>query len=236
MDHASTLVTLGIPAVAAAVVTLFLAGVRRAAPERFTAVAAATAAWLVLGGVLASSGVLARFDARPPPLLLLMAATVSLALLVGCSSLGRALAERIPLWALVAVHAFRLPLELLMHRAAGEGVMPAQMSYGAGGYNFDILTGATAILVAWALRRGAPARLALVWNVLGLVLLTTIAALGAASTPVFHAFGSERANEWIAHFPFVYLPQILVAAALAGHIVVFRAIRMGAPPAMILSR
>ena len=40
---------------------------------------------------------------------------------------------------LVGVQAFRLPLELLMHRAGGLGIMPPELSYG--GYNYDIVTG-----------------------------------------------------------------------------------------------
>ena len=33
---------------------------------------------------------------------------------------------------------------------------------------------------------------------------------------------------WVAHFPFVWLPSVLVAAALAGHVLVFRRLRMEA--------
>ena len=222
MSHASALVTLGIPTIAALVIALFLAGVRRAAPERLARVGVATVAWVAVGGGLAAAGVLARFDLRPPPLMLLMAATVGLALVVGLSPLGRALAEHVPLWALVGFQAFRLPLELVMHRAASEGVMPVEMSYS--GYNFDIVSGASALVVAWALRRGASRRLALAWNVLGLALLLAIATIAIAATPVFQAFGPDSLNVFVTHFPFVYLPQVLVFAALAGHVVVFRAL------------
>ena len=52
----------------------------------------------------------------------------------------------LPLWVLVAVQGFRLPLELAMHEMYERGVMPVQMSYE--GSNYDILTGITALIVA----------------------------------------------------------------------------------------
>jgi len=35
----------------------------------------------------------------------------------------------------------------------------------------------------------------------------------------------EPSNTWVAFFPYVWLPSILVTAALLGHIVVFRKLR-----------
>ena len=45
-----------------------------------------------------------------------------------------------------------------------------------------------------------------------------------ASTPIFHAFGEAPAqlNTWIAYHPFAWLPGVLVATALAGHLVLWR--------------
>jgi hypothetical protein len=74
----------------------------------------------------------------------------------------------VPLAVLVGVQGFRLPLELLMHRAYAEGLMPVQMSYS--GRNFDIVTGTT----AWCSprrsgsRRSAARGLVLAWNVMGI--------------------------------------------------------------------
>src|SRR5690348_17101392 len=91
------------------------------------------ASFLVTFGI-AATGVLARFDARPPPFVILVVAILALGVALAFSSLGRALATGLPLVALVGFQGFRLPLELVMHRAADEGVMPAEMSFG--GYNF----------------------------------------------------------------------------------------------------
>jgi len=223
LPEASSLVTLGIPALAALVVALFLLAVRRAAPERLPVVAAITAAWLLVTGWPPRAGCLAPFNARPPPWGLVRVGAIRRAGAVSATRLGPALAEKTPLFALVAFHAFRLPLELIMHRAAGEHVMPSVMSYS--GRNFDILTGATALVVAAILWRRPSRALALLWNALGLALLVNVVAVAVAATPIFGAFGPEQSNTWIAHFPFVYLPAVLVAAALAGHLVIFRKLR-----------
>lgn len=180
-----------------------------------------TAAWLVLTAMLARSGVLARFDLRPPPFAIFVLALFALALGIAFSGTGTRLVRGLPLWALVGFQFFRLPLELLMHKAAEEGVMPAQMSYS--GYNFDIVTGSTAGALGLWLFFGRPPRwIVVLWNLLGSILLATIITIAIASTPVFRAFGDERLNVFVAYFPFVWLPAVLVAAALLGHLLVWR--------------
>lgn len=117
--------------------------------------------------------------------------------------------------------AFRLPLELVMHEAARAGVMPPQMSFS--GWNFDIVTGITACLLAPLIASGkAPRALIVTWNALGAILLTIIVSIAVASTPVFHAFGDGAMNTFIAYLPFVFLPAVMVACALVGHVLVAR--------------
>ncbi len=225
--NASLLVTLAIPALALIVLVAVGVAITSVTPpaqrRRHLAIYVAGAlAWVAFTFVLAGSGLLARFDARPPPLLLLLVPTIGLPLALACSPLGARL-RGAPLAWLIGFHAFRLPLELVMHQAAAEGTMPGQMSYS--GVNFDIVTGITAILVgglAWAGR--APRWLVLGWNALGTALLVAIVGIAVASLPVFHAFGDApaRVNTWIAFAPFQLLPAVMVAGALLGHAVLWR--------------
>ena len=180
-------------------------------------------AFMALIAALALSGVLARFDLRPPPLVLWLAATLASALAVGLSPLGRRFAEQLPWVALVGFQAFRLPLELLMHRAAGEGVMPSVMSFG--GYNFDILTGITAALLGLALLRGPVPRSVLVaWNVLGSTLLAVVVTIALLATPIIRAFGDDQLNLWVTRFPYCWM-AVMVSSALLGHVLVVRKLR-----------
>lgn len=219
---ASPVVALGIPAIALALAVAFVAGWARAGGRAGPAIAG-VASWLALTAALALSGVLARFDARPPPLLPFMVGVIGAALALGFSRAGERLARELPLAWLVGIQGFRLPLELVMHRAAAEGVMPVQMSFS--GWNFDIVTGVTALVVAAAIAGGrAPRALVVAWNALGLTLLAAIGAIAVASVPAIHAFGAapERLNTWVSYFPYVWLPAGPVAFALAGHVVVGR--------------
>ena len=124
--------------IAVAIVALCVRGGEPAGRVRRGLIAAAVlAAWMSAGWILATRGTLARFELRPPPLMLLILMSVAGAILLGRSAVGRRIALEVPLWALVGMQAFRLPLELAMHQAVREGVMPEQMSFT--GYNFDIV-------------------------------------------------------------------------------------------------
>jgi hypothetical protein len=233
MVNASPLLLWSFVALAVVVAGAFVAGVYRSSPAaqssraiRDTSLAAvATVAWLALMLALGASGRLS-FTSRPPTMLFVVAATVGLAIVIGTSRLGLRLATGLPLAALVGVQAFRFPLELLLHRAYSEGLMPVQMSYS--GLNFDILSGLSAIVVALALVR-KPNSLALVrvWNTAGIILLANIFTIALLSAPTpLRLFRSEPANVWIAHAPWVWLPSVFVLAAIVGHIVVYRRIRV----------
>jgi len=206
---------------------VYLGGRGRHEPHALTsqwtiATAIGMAVWMTTTWYVADSGLLADFARRPPPMLLMFVTVPALSVTLALSRFGSRFVEGLPMWILVLGQVFRFPLELLMHRAAREGVMPAQMSYS--GWNFDILTGVTALPVAWMLARGVPhARaLALAWNVMGSLLLANILAIAMVSTPLFAAFGADRLNTWVAYPPFVWLPTLLVVCALTGHLVIFR--------------
>jgi hypothetical protein len=183
------------------------------------------ALWLAVTAGAALSGVLGRFELRPPPFAMFVVVMVALASFFGFSRAGEVLST-LPLAWLVGLQSFRLPLELVMHQAAVEGVMPVQMSYT--GRNFDIVTGATAAILGLALVFvPVPRWVVAAWNALGIALLANVVAVALLSTPMIHAFGTDprQLNTFVAFFPFVWLPAALVSTALAGHIIVARALR-----------
>jgi hypothetical protein len=103
------------------------------------------------------------------------------------------------------------------------GIMPGQMSYS--GRNFDIITGITAVIVAALLVAGRGGRiLVAAWNVVGLGLLVNIIIVALVSTPMVALFGPDRLNIWITYPPFIWLPAVMVLAALTGHLIIFRAL------------
>ena len=171
----------------------------------------------------AASGILREWTRNPPPFGLLVVAIVGLAFALTYSRFGTRVSVVIPLWALVLVQAFRLPLELAMHGMYTRGIMPVHMTYT--GLNFDIVTGATAIPVAILAATGYAGRRAVAaWNILGLVLLINVVTVAILGTPRFRYFGDDHLNVWVTYPPFVWLPAVMVLSALAGHLLIFRAI------------
>jgi hypothetical protein len=196
----------------------------RAVPLGLVAVAASF--WMGATWMVASTGVLRQWDAVPPPLALMLVAILALGLGIAFSPFGSRIVTTVPLWVLVAVQAFRFPLELAMHAMYERGIMPEQMSYS--GYNFDIFTGVSALAVAWAVRTGQR-RLARAWNVVGLLLLANILTIALISTPLVRYFGEDKLNIWVTYPPFVWLPSVMVLAAWTGHLLVFRSLRATSP-------
>lgn len=182
-----------------------------------------TSLWLAATGAASASGVL-RAQTLPPPLALFMLASVLVAVTAAFSRLGTRLMEGLPIAALVGVQAFRLPLELVLHRWHTEGVIPVQMTYQ--GFNFDILTGISALIVCtWStFRRTPPSRaLVLAWNALGMLLLLNVMAIAVLSSPLpFRVFTSGVPVLLAFYFPYGWIVPFCVGGALFGHLVVFR--------------
>lgn len=173
--------------------------------------------WLLFWGLLADQNVLADFDAFPPRAPLVLATTLVGVLAIAGTKLARPLVD-LPCSLLIGFQAFRVIVEILIHRGVVEGVTPVQMSWE--GYNFDIVTGLTAIIVG-PLASRLPRWVLLAWNTMGLGLLATVVTVAVLSLPVpFQQFHPD--NVWIVFFPFVWLPSVLVAIALLGHLITYR--------------
>jgi hypothetical protein len=182
-------------------------------------------AWFAIVMVVSAAGVLRHWEWRPPAFPLLALTMAALGVALARSAVGNRLARGLPLAFLVGFQSFRFPLELLMHRAYTEGVMPVQMSYS--GRNFDIVTGITALVLAIAMLKWKVAKgIVWAWNVMGLLLLMNIVGIAIASLPLFQLFGPDRLNTFVSYPPYVLLPAIMVLAAWAGHLVIFRALLM----------
>src|SRR5688572_4555068 len=116
----SNLVRLGIPGIALGLLALLAVGTFQAERRLGSALPVARrrallsvgvlGAWMALTGAVAGTGVLGRFDVRPPPMMGVFLGTVLLAVAFALSRFGKRLALGLPLPALVAFQAFRLPL------------------------------------------------------------------------------------------------------------------------------
>jgi hypothetical protein len=89
------------------------------------------------------------------------------------------------------------------------------------GWNFDILSGLTAPLVAWlAFRDGRANETVLtVWNLLALALLANIVVIAILSLPSpIQRFGFDQPNVAVEYIPFIWLPTVIVPIVLFSHL------------------
>jgi hypothetical protein len=189
------------------------------------ALLAAHILWFVAVVALAGSGALTWGLQLGAPLLGLsivapIVVLVALATVVPATS--RALAS-IPLPALIGVHAIRiLGFLFLLLLAAGRLCAPFAPSAGWG----DIIAGATAMPVAWALStRGARVRwLVLLWNSFGLLDLLAAATLGMTSAPgsPLQLFFDPPGSTVMGTLPWAIIPVFLVPQLIVGHLTVYR--------------
>lgn len=208
-------------AMALLVAAMFVLAVRHVDPAR---VNRATLGVLVLLGATAGLGRAGAlsFETRPPTMMVALVALLVVTVVVARSELGRLLATGVPIALLVGYQAFRVPVELWLHSGYDQGIFPVQMTYS--GLNFDIVSGITAAVMALLLHRGVVGRRAVAaWNVMGLALLLTIVTIALLSAPLpFQLFTDGPANVYVTGFPGIWLPAVLVQAALLGHLLVFR--------------
>lgn len=199
-------------------------GVEAGRCRRWTWTAAlGLALWLALTAALALSGALRDFGARPPRVFLVIAPAVLGTLLLGLSPwVGRAVKALPGAW-IVAAQSFRVPVEAILWLLVVQRALPEIMTFT--GRNWDVVTGLSAPLVAWlGFRHRRPARGAvLLWNLLGLALVTNVVTRGILSAPTpFRVFVTDPPNVIIADFPFVWLPCFVVPVAYFLHIVSLR--------------
>ena len=219
----------GIGGLAVLVAAAFVILLTMGQPRLRAGFAVATIVVMALSALAATSGRLARFDAFPPPMFLMILSVFIMGFGVALSKIGRRASDTLPLVSLIGLQTFRLPLEVLMHRAGTLGIMPPQLSFG--GYQFDIVTGLTACLLYGLMQAGVtvPKWALWAWNMWGWWCLFVIAVIAVTTSPMLRLFGDDprNVNTWVLFFPYVWLPVVLVTVAMAGHVMVTRRLRLG---------
>ena len=178
------------------------------------------AIWIIIGAIVPASGVL-ETKMLPPPPVFLIGASFLLAFAIAFSKIGKRL-SRLPLAALIGFHAYRLPLEMVLHYWYVAGTMPVQMTYE--GHNFDIASGILAIIIGiWAFCGYMLKAAAWIFNIVGTFLLGVVIFVALTSSPFqFRQYTNEPAVLLIYHFPYSWIVTLGVTGALLGHLVLFR--------------
>ncbi|PCJ62429.1 MAG: hypothetical protein COA73_06550 [Candidatus Hydrogenedentota bacterium] len=135
-----------------------------------------------------------------------------------------------PLWLIIGIQGFRLPLEFILHGLYVDGLMPKQMTWL--GSNFDVIAGADAIIVAVACAIAGRSQikfqitLAITFSIVGLVLLANVIRIAASSLPHGLTEFSQTAPLLLPYtLPYSYIIPVFVFTALFAHIALLRATR-----------
>jgi hypothetical protein len=175
--------------------------------------------WTLLLSILSVKGFFADFSKLPPRPGLAILIPLPFVLVIAFSKKGTELLRAIPSQWLIRMQSFRIIVELLLLIAFLNNKLPIQMTFE--GRNFDVVTGILALPVAYlvAQRKSYAPKLAIAFNVLGMLLLLNILVIAVLSMPTpFRYFMNEPSNTLVVQFPFIFLPGILVPLAYTLHI------------------
>ena len=184
-------------------------------------IVAVMCSWMAFTGFMAYSGSLAEFASSLPWIPMLALTQLAFVFWLGWFSSWSELLARMPQYILVGFQCFRIPVEILLASMATRKLLAIEMTYY--GRNFDVLVGLTAIILAiWVKRRGEqPLRhVVLLWNLMGLSLITVVLAHGLLSIPYPSQLLHLSVPTFIiGQFPVVWLLTVLVPMAYLLHLV-----------------
>jgi hypothetical protein len=177
------------------------------------------AGWVALLGYLSLGGYFADFRSLPPRILpaLLLPLPAGLLFLLGSAGARDLLARTPAQWPIYA-QAFRVVMELILWLLFLQGRVPVIMTFE--GRNVDILVGLTAIPIGYLcfVRRTWSPRVALWWNVAGILILLNVVVHAQLSTPSpLRVFVTNPSVTFIAYWPYILLPGFLVPLAWLLH-------------------
>ena len=179
--------------------------------------------WLTIVGIVSITGYFTDTLVKPPRFLLIFFGATILSII----SYKIVRKNQLTPSLLLAIHALRLPIELILYRLYIEKKIPVFMTFK--GWNFDILMGISALILLLYLLRSKnrlPKNLIVTWNILGLIFLLIIVTISILSSPMpLQTLAFDQPNIAVLHFPYVYLPAFVVPLVLLSHTLIIRSYR-----------
>jgi hypothetical protein len=178
--------------------------------------------WLAVQAMAARAGFYQQLEHMPPRLVVFgILPSVVLIVYWLASARGRVVSSRLSIADLTGLSVVRVPVEIVLYALAGHHLVPTLMTFE--GLNFDILSGLTAPLVAYAYQRNWLGRGGmLMWHTVAFCLLIIIVVLALLSAPTpLQQLAFEQPNVAVVQFPFVWLPVFVVPAVAFTHVVCF---------------
>ena len=205
------------------VITLLTVGLFYLAANKSKRILAIIIGWMALQFIIVQTGFYTNTKAVPPRLMLQLAPTLIFILILFLTKSGRRFIDSLNLKQLTLIHTIRIPVEIVLFYLYAAHTIPQIMTFE--GRNFDIIAGFTAPLIYYFgfVNQKLSGKTILIWNILSLALLINIVSIAvlSASSP-FQQFGFNETNIALAHFPFNWLPSVVVPIVLLSHLVAIR--------------
>ncbi len=179
--------------------------------------------WIVLQGILAVTGFYLKTDTMPPRFGLAILPPFLTIVYLLVSKTGQNFVDKLPLKELTSLNVCRIPVEIVLLWLFQSQQVPQSMTFE--GRNFDILSGLTALPMAWyAFQNGEIKRTPLlIWNIVCLALVVNVVTIGILSAPtVFQKLSFDQPNIGILKFPFGWLASVIVPIVIFSHLVSIR--------------
>ena len=173
--------------------------------------------WTLFISIWSISGMMGNFNLFPFNVMPVIAIPLITILIITFSKTFKEIVIHIPQQNLIRLQSFRIFVEILLWALFITNVAPVQMTFE--GRNFDILSGLTAIVVAYLATRNSISKpILVIWNIACLGLLINIVSIAILSMPTpFRVFMNEPVNTVVTQFPVSLLPALLVPLAYALH-------------------
>ncbi len=181
--------------------------------------------WFFYADLIGYFGVVKNTAMRPPGIAFLVVPILCfLIFFIVRFSADARVALAFPLWIILITQCFRIGVELFLHQLWIDGLVPKMLTFE--GANVDIFIGVSAPLIAWVSTRGRLGmRLALTWNVLGLLALANVVIRAVLTAPgPFNLIHAQVPNLMFGTFPFMFIPGFFVPLAVVLHVLAIRAI------------
>ncbi len=179
--------------------------------------------WALLQGLVSLRGFYQNTQTTPPRIIFLLLQPIAAIIALFVSSKGRRFIDQIRADLLTLIHIVRIPVEMILYGLFLNREVPQLMTFAGG--NYDIISGLTAPFIYYFgfIRKKISAPFLLGWNLicLGLLLFIVRRAILSAPSP-FQRLAFEQPNFAIQHFPYTWLPAILVPLVLFSHLVMIR--------------
>lgn len=174
--------------------------------------------WAGLTAGFALTGFFENTESQPPRFVFVLLPALVLTWLAYRKLKSQSL--RLPF--LIAIHILRIPVELILYQLYLKELIPELMTYQ--GWNFDILTGLTAVVILGLYALNKLNRWVFItWNWMGLGLLAIIVVVAVLSSPTpLQQFAFEQPNVAVLKFPFIWLPAVVVPIVLLSHLLMIR--------------